>query len=95
MRLQTDQHQSHHSGRQQQHGERITGQGREKSRRPRSDRSAFAADDIQPGRVGRNAEVGVRKRNEEGLKPRPYIMEALYDYDPHIYSPNVDVEVSF
>ncbi|KAM7536998.1 hypothetical protein Aperf_G00000075654 [Anoplocephala perfoliata] len=40
---------------------------------------------------GEGPELGGRKRGES-QKTRPYIMEALYDYDPHIYSPNVDVE---
>uniref|UniRef100_A0A5K3FFY6 SH3 domain-containing protein n=1 Tax=Mesocestoides corti TaxID=53468 RepID=A0A5K3FFY6_MESCO len=33
----------------------------------------------------------IRKRRGTH-RPRQCVMEALYDYDPHIYSPNVDVE---
>ena len=89
------QHLGYHSGHQQQHDERLSGRRREKSRRPRSERSAFPPEEIRAVRGGGGADVGGRKRNEEGQKPRPYIMEALYDYDPHIYSPNVDVEVGY
>ncbi|KAL5968783.1 Peripheral-type benzodiazepine receptor-associated protein 1 [Taenia solium] len=33
------------------------------------------------------------RKSVASQKPRHCVMEALYDYDPHIYSPNVDVEV--
>ncbi|VDK35227.1 unnamed protein product [Taenia asiatica] len=41
--------------------------------------------------TGGGWETTGRKR-AASQKPRHGVMEALYDYDPHIYSPNVDVE---
>ncbi|EUB62998.1 Peripheral-type benzodiazepine receptor-associated protein [Echinococcus granulosus] len=73
-----------------QHSERA-GRGRpirEKSRRTRLQRSACAE---EKQITGGGAETVGRKRGES-QKPLHCIMEALYDYDPHIYSPNVDVE---
>ncbi|VDM17278.1 unnamed protein product [Hydatigera taeniaeformis] len=73
-----------------QHGERagrdrkVRGEGR----RTRLQRSACAEEkQVTVGGV----EATSRKRGES-QKPQHCVMEALYDYDPHIYSPNVDVE---
>lgn len=75
----------------QHHGDRVgrtNRTNREKTRRNRTGRG----DIDDPRTSGGTSEMNRRKRGENH-KSGQCIMEALYDYDPHIYSPNVDVEV--
>ncbi|KAL5110985.1 hypothetical protein TcWFU_009862 [Taenia crassiceps] len=76
-------HYLQHSGR-----ESRDFQIRGKDRQTRLQRSPYAE---EKQITGEGLETINRKRTES-QKPRNCVMEALYDYDPHIYSPNVDVE---
>lgn len=86
----------HHQGERGGRGRSNCDRSR-RSRMDRGERGGGSGDGgggiRDPEDEGGGLELGGRKRGD-GRKTRPYMMEALYDYDPHVYSPNVDVEVN-
>uniref|UniRef100_A0A158QIH3 PDZ domain-containing protein n=1 Tax=Rodentolepis nana TaxID=102285 RepID=A0A158QIH3_RODNA len=69
------------------HAGRASQTNRGKTRRNRTGRG----DADHPRTPGGTSEMS-RRKGGENQRSGQCIMEALYDYDPHIYSPNVDVE---